>query len=80
VEKPELEKTSALKLLACLTEETRLMVYRDLNRAREDRFAGKLEDLSMQDRARLKLLKAIRKEQGEQREQRARDKTEYSLG
>lgn len=68
MEKSGTEKTSALKLLSCLSEETRLMVYRDLNRAREERFAGKLRDLSVQDRARLKLLRAIRKEQSEEPE------------
>jgi hypothetical protein len=68
MEKTELEKISALKLLSCLSEETRLMVYRDLNRAREERFAGKLRDLSVQDRARLPYLRAIRKEQSEQPE------------
>ena len=66
VEKTVLEKVSALELLSHLTEETRLMVYRDLNRAREETFTGKLKDLSMQDKARLKLLEAIEKEQSEQ--------------
>lgn len=68
-EKPKSEKTTALELLSCLTEETRLMIYRDLNKPREEKFAGKLTELSRQDNAKLKLLKAIKKELREQAEE-----------
>jgi hypothetical protein len=63
LEKSGLDKTSALKLLSYLTEETRLMVFRDLNRPREEKFAGKLREFTARDEARLKMLEAIEKEQ-----------------
>ena len=43
--------------------------YRDLNKAHEEKFAGKLKDLTGKDEERLKLLEAIEKEQSEQPEE-----------
>jgi hypothetical protein len=68
--KTELKEISALQLLAHLTEETKLAIFRDLNRIREESFIkvpspGSSSDDFKNDES-LKLLEALEKEQREE--------------
>jgi 16S rRNA C1402 (ribose-2'-O) methylase RsmI len=69
LEKAEPEKTSALKLLACLSEETKLAIFRELNRMNEGFFTGRLgfgKVIPEDETEKLEVLMAIEKERDEQ--------------
>jgi hypothetical protein len=78
LEKSGLEKTSALKLLSVLSEETKALIYRELNGLCEDNFTGKLRRkfITDQENERLKVLEALEKEQLEVREKERSEQAE----
>ena len=70
------EKVTALKLLSCLSEETKILIYRELTRSPEGCFTGRLgwgKVYPEEDTEKLTVLMAIEKETEEETKLRQKE-------